>query len=444
MTLFTDLALDPQLLRATEQLGFVEATSVQTQAIPLALAGKDLLVSAKTGSGKTAAFVLPLLQRLLQHPKPRTSTRALILLPTRELAIQTEKILIKLAAFTPIKAGLIMGGEAFKHQIATLRRNPEVLIATPGRLVEHINNNNTDFSDLELLVLDEADRMLDMGFAESMQTIVDSCRSERQNLFFSATLKHRALARVIGWLHEPVSIEIDSPKQGHEHIVQQKVLADDLKHKQALTIALCDTEVAEKVLIFCNTRAQCQQLSNLLQSKKIKAGYLHGEIAQNDRKQILNRFRDDSLRVLVATDVAARGLDINNVDLVINFTVAHSGDEHTHRIGRTGRGGQVGRAITLVCREDWNLNSSIERYLKIRAETVRIPGLVATYSGPKKLKSSGKAASSKKRTGAKGKAKSKTVKSKTQPRPSSGLTTKPKDGSTNDGTAPLRKKPKAE
>lgn len=440
MILLTEIALDAPLLRATEQLGFTEATAVQAQAIPAALAGNDLLVSAKTGSGKTAAFLLPLLQRLLQNPRPRTSTRGLILLPTRELAIQTEKTFIKLAAFTHLKAGLIIGGEAFKHQVATLRRNPEVLIATPGRLVEHINNKNTDFGDLEILILDEADRMLDMGFAEAMQTIVDNCKSERQNLFFSATLKHRSLSRIAGWLNAPQSIEIDSPKEGHEHITQQKILADDLKHKQALTIAMCSEDATKKILIFCNTRAQSQQLSNLLQSKKIKAGYLHGEIAQSDRKQILNRFRDDSLRVLVATDIAARGLDIDNVDLVINFTVAHSGDEHIHRIGRTGRGGQAGRAVTLVCREDWNLNSSIERYLKVRFETTKVAGLEAVYTGPKKLKSSGKAAGTKKKSSSKGKTK---AKAPARPRKSSGLTTRPKDGTANDGSAPLRKKPKS-
>lgn len=436
MSAFHDLGLDARLLRATDELGFSEPTVVQEHAIPAALSGRDLLVSAKTGSGKTAAFLLPILQRLLLNPRPTTSTRGLILLPTRELAIQTQTTLEKLARYTQVKAGLIIGGEAFKHQVATLRRNPEVLIATPGRLVEHINNKNTDFSDLEVLVLDEADRMLDMGFAEAMQTIVDSCRPERQNLFFSATLKHRAITRITAWLKEPQSIAVDSPKEGHEHIVQQRILADDLKHKQALTIAICSAEDVEKVLVFCNTRAQSQQLSNLLQSKKIKAAYLHGEIAQNDRKQILNRFRDDSLKVLVATDVAARGLDIDNVDVVVNFSVAHSGDEHVHRIGRTGRAGQGGRAITLVCREDWNLSSSIERYLKVRFETTKIRGLEATYTGPKKVKSSGKAAGSKKRPSAKSKARSK-------PRPSAGLTSRPRDGASNDGSAPLRKKPKA-
>lgn len=438
MTSFNDLALDASLLRAIERLGYSQATDVQAQTIPAALAGNDLLVSAKTGSGKTAAFLLPMLQRLLLNPKPTSSTRGLILLPTRELAIQTQKTMAQLAGFTQIKAGLIIGGEAYKHQVATLRRNPEVMIATPGRLVEHIKNSNTDFRDVEMLVLDEADRMLDLGFAEAMQTIIDSCNSERQNLFFSATLKHGSMARVIGWLNDPQSIEIDAEQAGHEHITQQKILADDLKHKQALAIALCSAEDVEKVLVFCNTRAQSQQLSNLLQSKKLKSGYLHGEIAQNDRKQILNRFRDDSLKVLVATDVAARGLDIDNVDLVINFTVAHSGDEHVHRIGRTGRGGQPGRAITLVCREDWNLASSIERYLKVRFETVKVRGLEAAYTGPKKVKSSGKAAGSKKKVSKKG-----SVGAKPKARKSAGLTTRPKDGSTNDGSAPLRKKPKA-
>ena len=437
MDSFNDLSLAAPLLRAATDLGFTQPSPVQAQAIPAAIAGHDLLVSAKTGSGKTAAFLLPLLHCLLQQDAPRSSTRALILLPTRELAIQTQKNFEQLARFTQIKAGLIIGGEAFKHQIATLRRNPEVVIATPGRLVEHINNKNADFNDLEILVLDEADRMLDMGFAESMHEIVTVCNEQRQNLFFSATLKHRAINRITAWLKDPVSIEIGSMRTGHENIQQQKILADDLKHKQALTIALCTAENAGKIMVFCNTRAQCQQLSNLLQSKKIKCGYLHGEVGQNDRKQILNRFRDDTLQVLVATDVAARGLDIDNVDLVVNFTVAHSGDEHIHRIGRTGRADQIGRAITLVCREDWNLNSSIERYLKVLFQTTKIAGLEAEYKGPKKLKSSGKAVGRKKKKDEKGKV---VARPKKRPGTRSGLTSKPKDGGNNDGMAPLRKK----
>ena len=397
MSLLQALPLHKQLLKALEKLSFTDATAVQAQAIPAALAGKDLMVSAQTGSGKTAAFLLPLLHRMLTQDAPNSGTRVLILLPTRELALQTQKHFEQLAAFTYIKCGLIIGGEAFKHQVATLRKNPEVLIATPGRLVEHIEKGTPDFKDLEVLVLDEADRMLDMGFAIDMHTIAHSCNKQRQNLLFSATLKHKELGRISATFDNPEFIEVDSHRQQHRHISQQLVLADDIKHKEKLVAALLAEEPARKVFIFCNTRIQCQQLSHFLRYKKFKANCIHGEIPQSERKQIMNQFRQGAIEVLVATDLAARGLDIDDVDLVINFNIAQSGDDHVHRVGRTGRAGQEGKAITLVDGNEWNQMSSIERYLKIRFEHRVVSGLKANYNGPKKLKKSGKAAGHKKK-----------------------------------------------
>ena len=414
MSLLTDLPLDKQLFKALDKLGFTEATDVQAKAIPAALAGKDLMVSAQTGSGKTAAFLLPMIERMLANKAPDTGTRALILLPTRELALQTKKTFEKLATYTPIKCGLIIGGEAFKHQVATIRKNPEVLIATPGRLVEHIERGTPDFRDLEMLVLDEADRMLDMGFSEEMNTIAGVCNTDRQNLLFSATLRHKGMRGIGAILNEPISIAVDSHRQAHSQITQQMVLADDQKHKEALVVALIAQENAQKVIIFCNTREQCQQLGNLLKYKKLKTGFLHGEVPQSERKQVLNQFRDDKLQVLVATDVVARGLDIDNVELVINFTVAQSGDDHVHRIGRTGRAGQEGKAITLVGSLEYNQISSIERYLKVRFEKRKIKGLEAHYKGPKKVKKSGKAAGTKKKKNDKTKSGKKNTKAKSK------------------------------
>lgn len=402
VNLLTDLPLDKRLHRALEKQGFSEATEVQTKAIPAALAGRDVMVSAKTGSGKTAAFVLPMLNRLLASEAKNSGTRALILLPTRELALQTQKAFKQFAAFTHIKSGLIIGGEAFKYQIVTFRKNPEVLIATPGRLVDHIQKGSPDFSDLEVLILDEADRMLDMGFAEDMNIIAKACKPGCQNLLFSATLEHRAISDIKNILNDPVSIVIDSHRQGHSQIVQQKVLADDPAHKEKLVTSLIKEEQASKVFVFCNTREQCQQLGISLNRGDLKADFIHGEISQSERKQVLNRFRDDKLTVLVATDVAARGLDVSNVTLVINFTVPQNGDDHVHRIGRTGRAGQVGKAITLVSANEWNLQSSIERYLKVRLSIRKVKGLEGSYTGPKKLKKSGKAAGTKKPKGSKG------------------------------------------
>ncbi len=435
LTLFTELSLQGNLLKAVNKLGYENATEVQAQAIPKALAGEDLMVSANTGTGKTVAFILPILQRLLEVDSPNTGTRALILLPTRELALQIQKVFKQLAAFTHIKSSLVIGGEAFKYQIAAIRKNPEVLIATPGRLVEHINKGTPDFSDLEILVLDEADRMLDMGFAIDMNAIATACNPKRQNLLFSATLQHKGISSIDGIFRKPTRIEIDDRQVGHELITQQIILSDDVKHKEKLLIALCQQEASQKIIVFSHTRMQSQQLSNLLRSKKLRTGYIHGELSQSDRKQVLNQFRDNKLHILVATDVAARGLDIPDVDLVINFNVPHSGDEHVHRIGRTGRAGQNGRAVTLVQSSEWNLMSSIERYLKISFERTGVQGLKANYKGPKKLKSSGKAAGTKKKKVTVKSSDAKTIKKKKQTRPAS---PKPKI----DPDKPLMKKKK--
>ncbi|MDO6423897.1 DEAD/DEAH box helicase [Saccharophagus degradans] len=394
---FSELGLHQSLQKALDKLTFTKPTDVQAQTIPAVLAGKDIMVSAKTGSGKTAAFLLPMLHKFLNDPRPNTSTRALILLPTRELALQTVKAFEQFAGYTQIKVGLIMGGEAYKHQVATVRKNPEVLVATPGRLVEHIKNGNVDFSDLEFLVLDESDRMLDMGFQENMLAIAAVCNEERQNLLFSATLKHKGIGGITGLLQDPVRIQVDSAKEGHSNITQQRVFADDDSHKEKLVVKLIAEEDAQRVIVFCNTRLQCQKVSNILRANKLVSEYIHGEVTQSDRKQVMNRFIDGKIRVLVATDVAARGLDIKDVDLVINFSAAFTGDEHVHRVGRTGRSDKTGLAITLISPKEFNPMSSIERYLKIRLIPRKVKGLEGTYNGPKKLKSSGKAAGPKKK-----------------------------------------------
>ena len=447
MMSFKDLGLHPQLLKAIDKLGYTEATDVQKQAVPPACAGKDVLVSAKTGSGKTASFILPMLDRFLSGNTKNESTRALILLPTRELALQTQKAFQSFAAFTSIKSGIIIGGEAYKHQVASIRKNPEVIIATPGRLVDHIEKGNMDFGSLEVLVLDEADRMLDMGFAEAMLTIMNSCNTQRQNLLFSATLRHKGFKQLQDSLSDPVFIRVDKAV-GHSHITQQIVLADDDRHKESLIAALIEQEESSRTFVFCNTRLQAQKLSNLLRAKKIRSAYIHGEVAQSDRKQVLNQFKDGKLQVLVATDVAARGLDIKDVDLVINFTVPQSGDDHVHRVGRTGRAGNTGKAITLVNSSEWNQMSSIERYLKIRFEVRKVKGFEAKYTGPGKLKKSGKAAGPKKKKGGQSK-KDQTKKKRIKTGKAKPARTEPKSDdlgrgqsthSNEGGNVPLRRK----
>lgn len=429
-----ELPLSQPLCRALDELGFHTATEVQAKAIPQALEGTDLLVSAKTGSGKTIAFLLPMLEKFVSNPSPKTSTRGLILLPTRELALQTQKTFEQLAKYTQVTCGLIMGGESYGHQVSTIRKNPEVFIATPGRLVEHIKNKNTDFSDLEFFVLDEADRMLDMGFTKEMNAIAEACRTDRQNLLFSATLQHKKLSEVSSILNNPISIKVDPTRAVPTSITQEAVLADDDKHKKELIRSLVAERAPRKVVVFCNTRAQCQQLGNFLKSKDLKASYIHGEIGQNDRKQILNQFRGGHVQILVATDLAARGLDIQDVDLVINFTVAQSGDDHLHRIGRTGRAEETGHSITLVNASEWNTMSSIERYLKFRFEFTVLKGLKANYTGPKKVKKSGKAAGTKTKKNVKKTAASKSKKKPVEKRsktPANKVLSDPRFGSKN-------------
>jgi superfamily II DNA/RNA helicase len=393
---FQSLKIHKQLLKALEKLSLIEATDVQKKIIPLIQAGKDIMVSAQTGSGKTATFLLPTLHFMLERDAPKSSTRSLILLPTRELAIQTQASLKQLASFTYIKSGLIIGGEAFKHQVATLRKNPEIIIATPGRLMEHIEKGTTDFNDLEILILDEADRMLDMGFADEMQVISKSCNKNRQNLLFSATLNHRGFRQIKTIFKDPKLIKINSARQCPPQISQQIILCDNKKHKEELAAALISEEKANKIFIFCKTRIQCEQLSSFLRYKKFRSAFIHGEISQNDRKAVIAKFHSGSIEILVATDLAARGLDINDVEIVLNFNVASSGDEYIHRVGRTGRAGKKGKAISLITADDWNQMSSIERYLKIRFEKRVLKGLKAQYCGPRKIKNSGKAAGTKK------------------------------------------------
>lgn len=396
MTSLHDIPLNTLLLSATDKLGYTQATDVQQAAIPQALEGKDLLVSAQTGSGKTAAFLLPVLHKLLAIQSPYKVSRALILLPTRELAMQTQEHLQQLASFTNIKAGLIIGGESFKDQISILGKKPEVIIATPGRLVEHIQSDH-DLSSIEILVLDEADRMLQMGFADDMKLIAERCNPKRQNLLFSATLDHEKLAHVCAGFSEPVTIEVHSQKQDHANIVQQMILADDRKHKEKLAFALIEEEQPTKAFVFCSNRVECEQVSSFLRYKKLKVSYIHGELNQSLRKKVMTELRQDRIQVLVATDLAARGLDVAGVDLVINFSVARSGDDYAHRIGRTGRADSNGKAVSLISALEWNKMSSIERYLKIRLERRVVKELKAEYTGPKKLKNSGKAAGKKKK-----------------------------------------------
>ncbi len=398
MSSFADLNLHERLIKALGELEITTPTPVQTAAIPAALEGRDLRVVARTGSGKTAAFLLPMLHQLLQYSRPRTDTRALILLPTRELAQQTLKQVEALGRYTFIKAELLTGGEDFKVQAAKMRKNPEILIGTPGRLIEHLDAGNLLLQDLEMLVLDESDRMLDMGFNDDVLRLAAECRAERQTLLFSATTGGNAMENMISSvLRDPKSLVLDSVRDLNESVSQQIITADDVKHKERLVQWLLANETYEKAVVFTNTREQADRLGGVLVASNLKVFVLHGEKDQKDRKLAMDRLKAGAVKVLVATDVAARGIHVDSLDLVINFDMPRSGDEYVHRIGRTGRVGGEGTAISLIAAHEWNLMAGIQRYLRQNFEYRLVEALRGNFLGPKNLKSNGKAAGNKKK-----------------------------------------------
>lgn len=395
---FTDFTLAEPLLQAVQKMGFTQPTAVQHQAIPRALTRRDLLVSAATGSGKTAAFLLPTLHHLLANPSDQYGTRALVLVPTRELAKQIFQQCQQLAEFTPLQVGLITGGADFRVQQTLLRKNTEIVIATPGRVLELMAEQTPDFSRLDVLILDEADRMLEMGFRQELQTIAEACNPQRQTLLFSATLNHDGILTIADRvLRDPEMLRLNSLQDQHDNIEQQVILADNTEHKLRITAWLLRNETFNKALVFTNSRAKADQLGGYLQAQGVRCGVLHGEMDQKERNRIMALFRAGTISTLLGTDLAARGLDIPGVELVVNVDVPRTGIQYIHRIGRTGRNDTQGLTIALVQDSEWNLMVGIERFLKQRIKRRTIQGLEGTYTGPKKLKASGKAAGSKKK-----------------------------------------------
>ncbi|WP_376707977.1 DEAD/DEAH box helicase [Kangiella sp. TOML190] len=445
--------LHPKLQKTLSKLNFNQATDIQAAAIPLVLSGQDLAASAETGSGKTAAYLLPILHQILENPSNQSGTRTLVLVPTRELARQVEKQFEQLAQFTSIKAGSLTGGASMQYQRAMLRKDPEVLIATPGRILDHIKGGATELDKLEYLVLDEADKMLDMGFSEDVTAITDSCSTKRQTLLFSATMNGHGLKQIMTQLlDKPQILKLNSFEDQQQQIRQQIIPADDLKHKEKLTHWLLSHEQYRKAIVFCNTKSQVDRLGGLLKYHKHETGTLHGNNSQELRNQIMMQFRDGKFKVLVASDVAARGIDIKDVDLVLNFDMAQNGDDYIHRVGRTGRAGESGLAISLISSREWNLMATIEKYLKTKFEKRLVKALIGSYTGPKQLKANGKAATKGKRNSGKNltarekkrleKKLAKKQKAKQEPEDqmSSNKPKKKFGGVSEEGLAPLRKK----
>ena len=373
---FTTLGLDSSLLENLTRLGYVEPTPVQREAIPAALAGGDLLVSSQTGSGKTAAFVLPGLQRLRTGSTlPGKGPRMLVLTPTRELAMQVQKATHGYCSGQRLQTTCLVGGVPFGIQLAQVKKPVDIAIATPGRLKDHMDRRSVDLARVELLVLDEADRMLDMGFQEEIDWIIARMPKERQTLLFSATLAGvvgRLAARVT---RNPKRIEIGSRQEAKPDITQHALIADNAAHKGLMLDSLLRETDVEQVLVFTAMKRTAAELVLSLQEKGFPAGALHGDMHQKERTRTLNRMRDGSVKILVATDVAARGIDVPGINLVVNYDAPRQAEDYLHRIGRTGRAGRAGVAVTFLGSQDRNLPRQVERFTGNVMSMMEIPGL---------------------------------------------------------------------
>jgi superfamily II DNA/RNA helicase len=358
---FASLGLIEPLLRALEALGYQTPTPVQTQAIPPVLAGRDLMAAAQTGTGKTAGFALPLLQRLtMEGPKVApNSVRALVLAPTRELAEQVHESIRQYAEHLPLSTYAVYGGVSINPQMMKLRKGVDVLVATPGRLLDLHRQNAVKFSQLQTLILDEADRMLDLGFSEELRSIYAALPKRRQTLLFSATFSDPIRLLASQMLDDPLTIEV-SPRNVSASSVKQWVVPVDKKRKTELFIHLLKKHRWGQVLVFAKTRVGVDQLVDRLQALGLNADGIHGDKPQATRQRALDRFKANEVQILVATDVAARGLDIDDLPTVVNLDLPIVAEDYVHRIGRTGRAGMTGEAISLVCADEVELLSAIE------------------------------------------------------------------------------------
>jgi ATP-dependent RNA helicase RhlE len=369
---FTEFNLSKTLQKAVRNLGYEETTPVQTQAIPPALRGRDIVGCAPTGTGKTLAFLLPALEHLLQNPSKTKSPRVVILEPTRELAIQIAGEARKLTAGTSLRVVSVYGGAGMKKQISGLRRGADIVVATPGRLMDHMRRKNVRFDDLEILVLDEADRMLDMGFLPDIKHIVGRMPRRRQTMLFSATMPQTILALARRFQHEPVNIEIDL---AHPPEAIQQALYPVPKHlKLALLEAILDQMDVDSMLVFTRTKQEADIVTRQLRQAQISVACIHGDFKQRQRIAALEGFRSGKHRVLVATNIAARGLDVEGISHVINYDVPEHPEDYVHRIGRTARADAEGDAITLVTPDDEALIHRIEYLLDRKIERKTLPG----------------------------------------------------------------------
>jgi superfamily II DNA/RNA helicase len=371
---FTKLNLHPKILQAIEHCGYKQPTPVQALAIPHILDHKDVMVTARTGTGKTAAFVLPGLQLLLTK-KSTASPRILILSPTRELASQITKVIGQYSKFAPVNLATCIGGMPYHKQLRELKKRIDFMIATPGRLMDHMENKRFSLSNVEMLVIDEADRMLDMGFIDDIKIIVQAMPKNRQTLLLSATADDRLLSIMKNLLKDPIKINVSEEKIDTNLIKQKIFLAKDLNHKNQILEHLLTEENMFKAIIFSATKRQASKMADQLGDKGYGAAAMHGDLKQNARNRTLEKFRKGDIQFLIATDVAARGIDVTDISHVINYDLPRFAEDYVHRIGRTGRAGKKGVAFSIATKHEISQIRQIERFIKDKIPLVQLTHL---------------------------------------------------------------------
>jgi ATP-dependent RNA helicase RhlE len=372
---FETLGLAAGILRAVSVQGYDEPTPIQSQAIPAVLAGRVVMASAQTGTGKTAAFTLPLLDRLVNGERPpgQRAPRALVLTPTRELAAQVADSITSYGKYIPLKSAVVYGGVKIHPQIQKLRRGVDVLVATPGRLLDHVGQNTVDLSHVQMLVLDEADRMLDMGFIHDIRRLLKCVPEQRQTLLFSATFSRAIRQLADDLMTDPVRVEVARENSTADNISQVIHPVDRQRKRELLSFMIGDQNW-EQVLVFTRTKHGANRLAEQLAKDGLATAAIHGNKSQGARSRALRDFKKGAVRVLVATDIAARGLDIDHLPHVVNYELPNVSEDYVHRIGRTGRAGKSGRAVSLVCVEEYPLLHNIERLLKQDLPKTVVPG----------------------------------------------------------------------
>ncbi len=379
--LFTSLGLSDPILKAVEETGYTKPTPIQAKAIPFVLKGDDVLAAAQTGTGKTAAFTLPLLERLIQNHKntetskgqPKRHIRALILTPTRELAAQVGENVEMYSKYLPYKSTIIFGGVNINRQITTIKQGVDILVATPGRLLDLVSQRVIDLSKVEVLILDEADRMLDMGFIHDIKKVVRLIPKQRQTLLFSATFSKEIKALAAGFQTNPSLVEVAAQNKTADRIAQL-VHPVNKNQKKELLYKLIDDGNWKQVLVFTRTKHGANKLCEYLEKQGIRAAAIHGNKSQGARTKALANFKENKITVLVATDIAARGIDISMLPHVVNFELPNVPEDYVHRIGRTGRAGREGEAVSLVCVDENDYLRGIERLISQSIKKVVVPG----------------------------------------------------------------------